>query len=221
MRFVNCVYIWHMSNTIQHNMFQQTFTDGTGARDVYTFQMINGALRQTAFERFEPVRETFRAMGQAMEDKHGAGVVQHLTKRTYRNGGCCVIFSIAYATGQDPRQVQNRAFAHGHQLSKSEASNRRKHNNATWRPSEKKRVFTGTHTTTNSLHDMIGPGFKAIPVDLGKSVGQAQKKAPAGVYLLRVRGHVLVLDNGCIVDNKCEQNKNARRLKGAWQIVKA
>ena len=33
--FVNCVYFYHMSNTIQHNMFQQTFTDGTGARDVY------------------------------------------------------------------------------------------------------------------------------------------------------------------------------------------
>jgi hypothetical protein len=210
-----------MSNTQTHNMFQRTFTDGTGARDVYTFQMINGALRQTGFERFEPVRETFRSMAKAMEDKHGAGVVEYTTRRTYRNGGCCVIFSIAYATGQDPRQVQNRAFEHGHQLSKAEATKRRKHNNATWRPSEKMRVFTGTHTTTKTIHDMTGQGWKAIPVDLGKSVGQAQKKAKDGMYILNVRGHVLVLDNGCIVDNKCEQNKNARRLKGAWQIVQA
>ena len=210
-----------MSNTIQHNMFQQTITHGTGARDVYTFQMINGQRRQISWERFEPVRETFRDMQKTMADKYGVGIVDQLTKRTYRNGGCCVIFSIAYATGQNPFDVQNRAFAHKHQLSKSEARARRENNRSTWRPSQQKEVFTGTRFTKQSIEEMAGPGWRAVRVDLGKSVGQAQKKANDGVFILDNGTHVLVLDNGCVVDWKAFENKNARRLKGAWQIVQA
>jgi len=198
-------------------MLQQTFTDGTGARDVYTFQMVNGVRRQIAFERFEPVRETFRDMEQVMNERHGAGIITETQGRTYRNAGCCVIFSIAYATGQHPHVIQNRAFRNAYQLSKSEARARRE-NNKPWN-AKRQKVFTGTICTRASLTNMAGDGWRVEPVRLGKTIGQAQKKAGEGIYLLEVRGHVLVLDDGCLVDWKALEKNKARRLQQAWKIT--
>lgn len=204
-------------------MIQQTFTDGTGARDVYTFQMVNGVRRQIAFERFEPVREAFRDMRQVMNQRHGVGVIEETSGRTYRNQGCCVIFSMAYATGQHPHVIQTRAFRHNYQLSKDEASERRENNKHLFTPAmraNRQRVFTGTIANHASLSNMAGDGWRVEPVQIGKTVGQAQKKAGDGMFLLEVRRHLLVLDDGCLVDWKAFENKKARRLCQAWKITK-
>jgi hypothetical protein len=199
-------------------MIQQTFTDGTGARDVYTFQMVNGVRRQIGFERFEPVRETFRDMRQVMNQRHGVGIIKETQGRTYRNQGCCVIFSMAYATGQHPHVIQTRAFQHNYQLSKDEARDRREYNKRNL--VGRQRVFTGTVCSPSSLKAMAGDGWRVEAVKLGKTVGQAQKKAGDGMYLLEVRRHLLVLDDGCLVDWKGFENKKARRLEMAWKISK-
>ena len=211
-----CLSLGHQTN--KNTMIVQTFTDGTGARDVYTFQMVNGVRRQIAFERFEPVRETFRDMEQVMDQRHGAGIIKETERRTYRNAGCCVIFSIAYATGQHPHAIQTRAFRHNYQLSKDEASKRRE-NNKHWN-AKRLRVFTGTTCTRASLTNMAGDGWRVEPVRLGKTIGQAQKKAGDGMYILEVNRHVLVLDDGCLVDWKAFEKNKARRLCQAWKITK-
>ena len=147
--FVNCVYFYHMSNTIQHNMFQQTFTDGTGARDVYTFQMING--NAVKFHGSVSSRSSlFNA--KAMADKYGVGIVP-IDKRTYRNGGCVIFHCVCHRSIHDdskPRVCTQTSIV------KKRGAPSRKQRDVAAVP--KKSVHGDAHNT--AIEEMASPGSR-------------------------------------------------------------
>lgn len=190
-------------------MYYTTTTAPDGMLERYAYQVINGQRRQVSYECFWPEKVTEKSMRAEIENKYGEGLVKQLEQRTYRNGGCCVILAVAYATDQDPRDVQRVAFENNFQLSKAEAKRRR----ASW---DGGGVWTGTHMDKRSLEAMCGKSLERV--NLGKTVGQALKANKSGTYIVSTRDHAFVIEDGCVIDQRKGRNQMRRRITQAYKV---
>ena len=188
-------------------MYYTTITAEDGTTQRYGYQVVNGQRRQVSYECFWPEKVTQKSMRDQIENKYGEGLVTQLEQRTYRNGGCCVILAVAYATDQDPRDVQRVAFAHNLQLTKAEASRRRR---------SYERVWTGTKMGQTSLETMCGKDLERV--NLGKTVGQALKANKSGTYIVSTKGHAFVIQDGCVIDQSKGRNQMRRRITQAYKV---
>lgn len=197
------------------NTHTHTTIDGTGTAHVYTFRVMNGAHRQIAYQCNEPERVTFESMNARIERMFDAKVIDELTARSYRNAGCCAIWSLAAVTGIDPRTIFNRAIYYGFHFTTSTAKTAKSRNRARW---------TGTKVNMRSLVLMVGDGFTIEQLDVskcGKTVHQLMHTFADDPrkYVVGVRGHAFAIDGGTLIDHDSFKDKNKRRVESVWRIT--
>lgn len=182
-----------------------------GVKYIYTYDETG---RQWSFECIWPERKRFEPLGSYLQSQWG-NVVDELHGKSYRHGGCCVIFALGVITGIDPRTIFERAVAGGWHLDKFRAKEVRQRYRNRW---------TGTICDDESVRAMIGDqwtarrlGFRKKDV-IGKTVHQLMKNDPSGTYLVTTRGHAFAYVDGCIHDWNDYGTSNKTRICCVWRI---